>query len=934
MCQAGPNKVACVGKAALLVVSLSKQEKSRIRTLFKPKSLQTAVSAVAAPSSGSYIAMIQSNLLQLRSTGKGQQGCAAVVRHYSWLTCVSVSSDGAMVAVGDEAGAVFVYRNPCSLLPNAPRSVRLEQSAAPSSKLHWHSSAVRALSFSHDGNVLVSGGAEAALVTWQMTRNHFGTKSFLPRLGAPILAISVSNDESLYCLTQADNSVRLVDQASRTITSTIRGIQAIIGNLNLMDHAHSLSSQLHRNQNPFMGITRDPRREGYVMIFGTGSKVQSYDLFKGKHISDACTIPGNIVHGPKTIRGQAKRPAPPITTLVKLGPSGNVMVTVDKQFLCTNPSKEFDIEKDVTTLRFWNLEPNNDVPSMVSLFRQPHGVGNGISSVCIHPRKPVVVTTSCDGKFKLWREVKGIKGERSIWRSEAQLGYKGLPCTSACFSNDGSILGVGCGSVLTVWHVEDLMAGTSTTQHLGADADERPELESPSSVKVELLHALVHPPSEEKIKSVSFVYKQCPLFIAATETGIYVWNAITLGILWSSRIRTYPGMIATNETHGIFAIAVKIPSIVAVADTSAEEKQIDFQEVYSDDEVLSKARRRFTKSTRSPSAQSTSGGKDSRKSRDKLAKRERPKRKFEAVEQSGSSFTGTSAKTNSLDTAIVFFDASSPYPLRVSRLTAGADVMSLEFVENSSMDQAMPPPLACVNSSLDICFYSVSDSADDKLSLLTSSMSPETQLKSLSSTTVGKLESLLGKHEHVGRGDKIRSSGLPIAANYSYPTSSTSATETEVVGLGRNQTSLAQAFERHFDGPVHVQAGVSSKSFHFIQTLLKGVQDGTQNNVTEAGGKLDSVKNAVEAAEGVASTEGIAYGAADLHRARYGFFCELVDPSPNSKQPDDTTSKVDGVQKDTFIAQKSAKSDRKEGTPKRKKSEKKSRRRKAKVREE
>ncbi len=52
------------------------------------------------------------------------------------------------------------------------------------------------------GSYLLSGGHECVLVRWQHNSQHRDT---LPRLGAPLLAITSSNDSTLYATCHADN---------------------------------------------------------------------------------------------------------------------------------------------------------------------------------------------------------------------------------------------------------------------------------------------------------------------------------------------------------------------------------------------------------------------------------------------------------------------------------------------------------------------------------------------------------------------------------------------------------------------------------------------------------------------------------------------------------------------------------------------------------
>lgn len=835
ICHAGNEQVFCVGSRGLLRISLSKQQKSKIRTLFGSSSVQNALGQITAPQNPTFLAMTHKNILHVRSTKSGEEGRAVLLRHYSWLTSIAVSSDGSKLAVGDEAGAIYVYPNPTLLLPQSAKSLKLEQSRAPSSKLHWHSSPVRGLAFTQDGNALVSGGAEAVLVTWKMTRNHFGTRSFLPRLGAAILGISISNDEATYALTQADNSVRLIAQTSSTITSMIRGIKARIMDFQLSGYREALTSGLSSNCDDVIGITRHPQEKGHVLISGSGNEVQRFDMYKGEHVNDLVIIPKNVVTEPKRFQKGKTSPDAPRVTHVQMDNSGKNMATVDQQYLSSKADEDFNIERIVTTLRFWRDEASGKKPSLTTVFRQPHGSA-AVSSVSFHPQIPVAVTTSPEGKFKLWREVKGVKeGQPVVWRNEGQFGYKDLPCMSASFSGDGSLLAVGCGSVLTLWHVEDVVLRTPTELRTGQDEPLRPELDSQSSVRVELLHALVHPPAEETIQSVCFVQTRYPLFVSVTEAGIYVWNALTQGIWWSSRIRTHSGTLAADVESGCFALAVKIPTCDPRADVTKNDKpRTDV--LYTQESLQEQGTAQMVKTCNATDGKETrgleNGGKCRRRS-DKLAKRERLKRKHQAVAKVQTMSTEKSDGTCPMDSAVAFFDATSPYAKRIHRLATGVDVRSLEFMHRLPKDQNSPPPLACLDSRLNVTLYGAAHGDGDQLRTLTSAKGHTGESELSLPKVIGKIDSFLGGDSINIKNHSVEASlgdgadrSLSTAGPQSHPS-------TEMPVREGSCASPREICGDYFSGPVHTQAPVSLKSFDFINAILHRDKTGRQAGLAE-----------------------------------------------------------------------------------------------------
>lgn len=105
-------------------------------------------------------------------------------------------------ATGDTRGSIRIWHvlNPASLqrireAQQGPGNGRASSKAVPSDALtvvHWHAHAVSSLAFTPNGAYMLSGGEEAVLVIWQIESHH---KEFVPRLGAPIDALSIVNGQ-------------------------------------------------------------------------------------------------------------------------------------------------------------------------------------------------------------------------------------------------------------------------------------------------------------------------------------------------------------------------------------------------------------------------------------------------------------------------------------------------------------------------------------------------------------------------------------------------------------------------------------------------------------------------------------------------------------------------------------------------------------------
>lgn len=800
MCSTGPGKLICLGKRRIDLVSLSKVQNSKIR-LFSGAIPHGEDGRVHSSGDGRIVAMVSGKLLRI--TSATSEGSTATIKHRHLLTALCVSHDGSMLAVGDETGIITVYPNPAAMLPDTTKMVKLERSCVASSILHWHPSPVRGLEFTKDSTFLYSGGTEAALLAWKMTRNHFGQRKILPRLRAPILAISLSTDESLCALTQADNSVRIINLVSSDVANTIQGISATIAGFNELGTS-CFASKVSPSAGAAVRVTRIPQREGQVIVSGNGGSLQLFDVYKGLHLFDINVVPRNIIHGPT--RSLGLKPDPVTVKAAEMHSSGKLMVTVEVQNLASARFEDCDSEKLVTTLRFWDISPDNDA-TLTAVCTRPHGVDKDVSSICFHPHLFIAVTTSTNGSFKIWRAMMTQSNRKAAsWRTEVELGYKGLPCNSSCFSNDGSLLAVACGSVLTLWHIEDLIAPAHDNPSEGNPVQlSGPTLSATASLRAELLHALVHPPAEEHLQSVRFVYKQAPLFVAATAAGIYVWNALTQGIWWSSRIRTRPETLTVNEFSGHLGIAVQIPATTfgSVDDRHMELKKRGVVTNDANIEDIDAERKTLASSGKVQTAKGSKEAPGILKGNKKHPKRMRSRTNDNNFSRETAQCEAEGRSVCETDCAIALFDVASPYPLRVMRLSAGVDVVSLQFVSHPDLSKEGRPSLVCIDSNIGVSFLGAHGD-EDRMSMVT--MSSHSSLAD-GGTAVSKLYTLLGtspmamsKEVHTQAGETM---SQPLH-------------KSDIPNMRLKNLELISEF---FEGPTHVQAPVSTKSADFIRAL-------------------------------------------------------------------------------------------------------------------
>mmetsp|Transcript_7457 Transcript_7457/g.15218 ORF Transcript_7457/g.15218 Transcript_7457/m.15218 type:complete len:858 (-) Transcript_7457:1535-4108(-) len=426
------------------------------------------------------------------------------LRHPRPITAIALHPRDGSLALGDETGRIGIHRNLVPLGDNpvfwrntegveSQKVSRMTTNSVPHSTHHWHSQAVQCLAFSKDGAELYSGGHERVLVIWRFSSR---SKGFLPRLGSGgwINSIRISPSGTLCSISTSDNSVRLVSLISGNAVAELKGIR-------------SSSSDDQR-----LRLAPVSRYPGSVMISGLPLQIQIYDVVRDKHLAEFRICRRNVVS-----RAENNQPAPPLVEHVAMGVNGDVLISVDYRCI----EDDFNVFES-ECLQFWYWQ--NESFALGTRVDRPHRLGR-ISSLYVHPELPIVVTTSVDSSFRVWKSGSDV----SSWFCCSTSSYRGLPCLCAAISPDGSVIATGCGSVISLWNFDF------------------------STGRTKLMSPLCHPPQSELVTSVSFSEQDSVVLVVSTGKSVYVWNILSLSITWSCSMNSTA--IAVDPFSGLFAVA-------------------------------------------------------------------------------------------------------------------------------------------------------------------------------------------------------------------------------------------------------------------------------------------------------------------------------------------------------------------------------------------
>ncbi|KAG5219322.1 transducin family protein [Salix suchowensis] len=399
---------------------------------------------ITVSSSGKYFGIRFKRKLQIWKVPTAETERAMVkkitLHHTKNMNVLAFHPTQRIVAAGDVTGRILIWRGfgdrtfadgdglvNGKLMNNVEErpGVRGDDDADSCTTWHWHSAEVNVLFFSSDGAYLYSGGKEGVLVVWQLDT---GRKKFLPRIGSPLLWLTDSPDPSLSSISCADNQIHLLKMPSMEILKSISGIKLPCS---FPEMCNGLQS----------GIAFDCNA-GLVALRTENYCIQLYSLFDDRGVSEVVICERNHQPGDEVTV---------VVTLAVLSLDGSMMSTAELKL----PEEGLG---GLVCLKFWALGSQNKEFSLSTIIYEPHRDA-GISAIAFHPTRPMAVSSSYGGDFKVWVCNNGIQEmdqplSNSGWTCHAVGSYKKKPMTAATFSSDGSVLAVAAETVITLWDAD------------------------------------------------------------------------------------------------------------------------------------------------------------------------------------------------------------------------------------------------------------------------------------------------------------------------------------------------------------------------------------------------------------------------------------------------------------------------------------------------
>ena len=449
------------------------------------------------------------------------------------LTSVAIHPELRFIATGDIEGQIiswflFEKSQSSSLAWSLRNDFDLSHTGSLTSVRHWHAHACSCLCFTQDGAYMLSGGEEAVLVMWQVNGNN---RTFLPRLGAPLLSLGSflltegQGGRLVYTVGLADASCLLVDAAS------LKGVW------HLRYPAVSSCSPFNHRASDLDGMVIDPRTGGVVLNSFAGRPSLQFlsierETFLGEYEIVARTY----------ISRKEKNTPPKISiTHVCFSNDGKRMATIDALE---------DQHLPKCTLKFWDWNMQQGKYELNTSVENPHGEDR-VTCLTYNPCKEAACTGSTKGEFKVWEcracshseysiaeknVIKDMNSSSSVthkksgidssksktfapkqsfsWRCKTASSYRENDIHDISVSDDGSVVAVSYGDVITLWEHQQCRLLSVIMTHNGL------------STAGEVLH------TKSLYTRTGFPQNSATL-VAASERQLVTWDLLSGKRLWS-----------------------------------------------------------------------------------------------------------------------------------------------------------------------------------------------------------------------------------------------------------------------------------------------------------------------------------------------------------------------------------------------------------------
>jgi len=360
------------------------------------------------------------------------------------------------VVVGGLRGCIFVFNDVLRRFEQVSRKDRIGSTSyiPREQQLHWHREAVGGVTWSLDGQYIVSGGKETVMVLWQL---ETGRKQFLPNLESPIQDIAVSPSGASYVVRLADNSVMVLSTSELSPTCHVASIQvnsfsrALLPTAHLptVDLLHQFNAEASINQAAAIINPRSPEHllmscPAYQVNFSIGGPLtpapylQDFDIKNSVFVSRQALTRTNAIN--VNLGPEGNSILEPNVKCLQSSYDGRWLATIDEWYAPPADLKHLSVDEELDTpntleckLRFWAWDATSKQWMLNSRIDEPHRSDHEQSSqpvvaLAADPISCKFSTLGVDSVVRTWVLKSKLKNGKIV-RGEVGPDAKGKPRT-------------------------------------------------------------------------------------------------------------------------------------------------------------------------------------------------------------------------------------------------------------------------------------------------------------------------------------------------------------------------------------------------------------------------------------------------------------------------------------------------------------------------
>jgi WD40 repeat protein len=325
------------------------------------------------------------------------------------------SPDGKLVATGGYDKLVMIW-NPDDVKP-VDIKARLNNEPDPKpnyARLSGHDGPVRSVSFSPNGQLVLSGSEDNTLRIWDVAAGE--SLKTLRGHGQPVRACVFSPDKKMALSGGDDNSVRVWNVAGyqevRVLSSTV-----FVGHEDAV-----LSARFSRDGKHIVTASRD--RTASLWDTGSGNPLKRFQEGHDFLVSGVAFFPGHLATGAgdNSVRTWNLTAGTQEVVLPATGRIGTLAASPDGSWVFTGSPG--------TDVKVWNTKTGALVETL-------GGHAAEITSLAFSPQGDRVASGDDEGGLRLWRQPNGPAGSGKGWVVERQLAGHNGSITGIRFTPDG-----------------------------------------------------------------------------------------------------------------------------------------------------------------------------------------------------------------------------------------------------------------------------------------------------------------------------------------------------------------------------------------------------------------------------------------------------------------------------------------------------------------